>query len=272
MKNEELHDFLTSQGYSYERDSEYNRDVYTNGNVIVEGQKSKIEIYTDRYTARIVWWYNPHNKVSTSAYMKDLSVKGVQMMVRNLVDNNKPDCQKFTAYSDGSCDNLNPQKPGGAAYIIFDSNGQEVKKTSKGFMHTTNNRMELLAILSIVNSLPHNSSVTIYSDSQYSINVLSGRWQASENLDQINKYRNLCFSKNIKVDFVWIRGHNGNEYNELCDKMARSEYRKMKKSSPKPKAKSKSKLKRNLTTWTNALEEQYYNCITTKGRKKKMKT
>ena len=40
MKNEELHDFLTGQSYSYERDSEYNRDVYTNGNVMVEGQKS----------------------------------------------------------------------------------------------------------------------------------------------------------------------------------------------------------------------------------------
>lgn len=177
--------------------------------------------------------------------------------------------EQFTAYSDGSCDNLNPQRPGGAAYIIFDNNGQEVKRASKGFMHTSNNRMEILAILSIVNSLPCNSSVTIYSDSQYSINVLSGRWQASQNLDQINRYKNLCSSRNIKVNFVWVRGHNGNEYNELCDKLARSEYKKMKKISPKPKAKAIPKRGKKVSDkWTNELEEQYYNCITTRGRRK----
>ena len=169
----------------------------------------------------------------------------------------------FIAYSDGSCDNLNPQRPGGAAYIIFDSEGNEIKRASKGFVGTSNNRMEILAIMSIVNSLPPNSSVTIYSDSKYSINVLSGKWLASENLDQINRYRIICVTNNIKVTFQWVRGHAGDQYNELCDNMARSEYSKMLKKVSKPKKK-----KPKQSTWTNALEEQYYSCITTKDRRK----
>ena len=133
----------------------------------------------------------------------------------------------YSAFIDGSSDNKNPLRPGGSAYIIFDSQGNEVKRMSKGFMGVTNNKMELLAIVSVVNSLPPNSSVTIHSDSQYSINVLSGRWRASENLKVINLYRRLVAEKNIKVTFEWVRDHNGDVYNELCDQMAREEYQKM---------------------------------------------
>lgn len=179
----------------------------------------------------------------------------------------------YIAYSDGSCDNLNPKRPGGSAYIIFDSTGKEIKRASKGFLNTTNNRMEILAIMSIVNSLPPNSSVTIHSDSQYSINVLSRIWQASDNLDQITKYWDLCRDKNINVQFVWVRGHDGNEYNELCDKMARGEYHNMlkttKQKSQKPKKITPKKKKSNCT---NKLEEQYFSQITTKGRRKGTKS
>ena len=169
----------------------------------------------------------------------------------------------YIAYSDGSCDNLNPKRPGGAAYIIFDKDGQEIKRASKGFMGTSHNRMEILAIMSIVNSLPSNSTVKIHSDSQYSINVLSGRWIASENLDQIRRYWNICSANNIKVDFVWVKGHNGNEYNELCDQMARAEYSKMIETAQKPESKTKSKRGRKpKPTWTNELEEQYNRLIT----------
>lgn len=176
--------------------------------------------------------------------------------------------QMYNAWCDGSSDNKNPLRPGGAAYIIFDSQGNEVKRMSKGLTHTSSNRMEILAIMSIVNSLPPNSSVTIHSDSQYSINVLSGRWRASENLDQISRYRSICAANNIKVDFVWVKGHNGNPYNELCDQMAREEYEKLRGSSPKPKSKRK---KKELPKSNSMLEEQYYSQITTKGRKKRTK-
>ena len=147
----------------------------------------------------------------------------------------------YSAFTDGSSDNKNPLRPGGSAYIIFDSQGNEVKRMSKGFMGVTNNKMELLAIVSVVNSLPPNSSVTIHSDSQYSINVLSGRWRASENLKIINLYRKLVAERNIKVTFEWVRGHNGDVYNELCDQMARGEYNKILNSLPQNSQKSKKK-------------------------------
>ena len=147
----------------------------------------------------------------------------------------------YSAFTDGSSDNKNPLRPGGSAYIIFDSQGNEVKRMSKGFMGVTNNKMELLAIVSVVNSLPPNSSVTIHSDSQYSINVLSGRWRASENLKVINLYRRLVAERNIKVTFEWVRGHNGDVYNELCDQMARGEYQKMLGKGEKVKKKSRRK-------------------------------
>ena len=175
--------------------------------------------------------------------------------------------QRFTAYSDGSCHHFLPNKPGGAAYIIFDSYDKEVKRASKGFLNTSNNRMELLAIVSIVNSLPPNSFVTIYSDSKYSINVLSGWWRASENLDLIDKYRELCHNKGVQVDFRWVRGHNGNPYNELCDQMARSEYEKM----AGKVFKSKRKKKEKANTQADNKEELYYSQITTKGRRKSAK-
>lgn len=150
---------------------------------------------------------------------------------------------EFLAWTDGSCDNKNPDRPGGAAYIIFDKDGKKVKKKSKGFTGTSNNRMEILAIMSVVNSLPKNSFVTIHSDSKYSINVLSGKWRARENLDQITRYRTICTANNIEVKFVWVRGHRGNPYNELCDKMAREEYKKSKGRSRKKRSKKISQTK-----------------------------
>ena len=150
----------------------------------------------------------------------------------------------YQAWSDGSSDNKNPLRPGGSAYIIFDSQGNEVKRASKGFKNTSNNRMEILAIISVVNSLPYGSSVMIHSDSQYAINVLSGRWQASMNLDQVALYRRLVAERNIKVTFEWVRGHNGDVYNELCDQMARGEYNKILNSLPQNSQKIKKKSRR----------------------------
>lgn len=173
---------------------------------------------------------------------------------------------KYTAYTDGSCDNLNPKRPGGSAYIIFNNDGQEVKRMSKGFMGTTNNRMELLAIISVVNSIPQNSSVIIYTDSEYCMKAVRIQLP-KKNADQLAIYHRIVNEKQLQVSFIHVKGHSGNEYNELCDKMARGEYNKMKKSS---KAKSKRKQKTKPLN-NNELEERYYSCITTKNRRKKVK-
>lgn len=133
---------------------------------------------------------------------------------------------KFIAYTDGSCDNLDPKRPGGAAYIIFNEDMTLFRKASKGFCGTTNNRMELLAIISVVNALPKGSEVTIYTDSQYCITTLKAK-KPKMNLDLVGKYHQIA-GKLAKVTFEWVRGHNGNMWNEECDRMANGEYQKMK--------------------------------------------
>ena len=133
---------------------------------------------------------------------------------------------RYIAYTDGSCDNINPRKPGGAAYIIFNEDGTMFKKASKGFMNTTNNRMELLAIISVINSIPKGSSVIIYTDSQYCIKTLKSR-KPKKNLDLIRKYHELILNIG-NVEFEWVKGHNGNVWNEECDRMANGEYQKLK--------------------------------------------
>ena len=134
--------------------------------------------------------------------------------------------ERFIAYTDGSCDNLDPKRPGGSAYIIFNEDKSLFRKASKGFIGTTNNRMELLAIISVVNALPKGSEVTIYTDSQYCIKAINSK-KPKMNLDLVNKYHQIA-SKLKKVSFEWVRGHNGNIWNEECDRMANGEYQKIK--------------------------------------------
>lgn len=124
--------------------------------------------------------------------------------------------QNYIAYTDGGCQNLSTFSEGASAYIIL-KDGKVIKTASKGFLNTTSNRMEILAILSVVCSLPEDSSVTIYSDSEYAIKVLSGQWRAKTNHDLIVKYRERA--KYLQIKFQWVRGHNGNHYNEVVDRL-----------------------------------------------------
>ena len=137
----------------------------------------------------------------------------------------KKEDNKYTAYTDGSCDNLSPYGEGGAAYIIM-KDGWVIKENQKGFVGTTNNRMEMLAIISAINSLPRGSEITIYTDSQYAITAFTNVKRAKKNLDLINLYHH-CAANLKSVEFVWVKGHNGDKYNELVDSMANSAYREM---------------------------------------------
>lgn len=131
----------------------------------------------------------------------------------------------YIAYTDGSNDNLNPKRPAGAAYIILDAQGKELHKAAKGFLNKTNNEMEMLAIISAVKWIPDGESIMVYSDSQYAINVFSGKWKAKKNLELVDLYRRLSAGKTVA--FEWVKGHNGNYYNEIVDQMANAEYQKL---------------------------------------------
>lgn len=131
----------------------------------------------------------------------------------------------YIAYTDGSCNNLSPYGEGGAAYIILDGQRNLVKQNSKGFIGVTNNRMELMAILSAVAAVPAGSSLVVYTDSQYCIQVLTNKANANNfsrpNANVIRQYFNYA-SRLKAVHFEWVKGHDGDKYNEMVNALAQS--------------------------------------------------
>ena len=114
-------------------------------------------------------------------------------------------------WTDGSC--LGNPGPGGWAVVWAD--GIEICDAEP---HTTNNRMELTAILEAIKSAPPHEDIIIYSDSQWAIKVLTGESRAKTNLDLINQVHALPQPKSLKLE--WVRGHNGNVQNERADRLA----------------------------------------------------
>lgn len=139
--------------------------------------------------------------------------------------------REFDCYTDGSCNNLSENREGGAAYLVLE-NGVEVERRSKALPHTTNNRAEMIAIISAVNFCPIASKITIHTDSKYAIyafETLKRRLTSDvKNSDLIQKYRELAALRD--VSFVWVKGHNGDKYNEIVDEMANREYNNLKES------------------------------------------
>ncbi len=128
----------------------------------------------------------------------------------------------YIAYTDGSCDNLSQTRAGGAAYIIL-KGGVIVKAKSHGQLNTSNNRMELLAIISAVNACPDGAYIDIYTDSQYCIFVLSKSYKPTKNADLYELYKK-CAAHVSGVRFHWVKGHNLDHYNEMADGLAYSAY------------------------------------------------
>lgn len=131
----------------------------------------------------------------------------------------------FIAYTDGSADNITTHK-GGWANLVFKWTNDAPKIEDAYISHrgkakdTTNNRMELTAIIDVVKSIPPNSYVAIKSDSMYCIDILSGVEYFKRNADLVEEYLNIITSRNISVRFQHVKGHKGNIYNEECDKRA----------------------------------------------------
>ena len=137
-------------------------------------------------------------------------------------------------YTDGACSG-NPGVGGWAAVLIY--NGRE-KEVSGYHKETTNNRMELFAIIQGVSQLKEPCRVTVYSDSAYAVNAFNenwiGTWQANawktadkkevKNYDLWNDL--LIRIKPHEVTFVKVKGHSDNAYNNRCDKLARNEIKK----------------------------------------------
>jgi ribonuclease HI len=129
-----------------------------------------------------------------------------------------------TIYTDGASRG-NPG-PGGYGTILM--SGRHTKELSEGYLLTTNNRMELLAVIAGLEALKiEPCNVTIFSDSKYIVDAVEKQWIQSwyknnfknkKNKDLWIRYLNVAQKHNIK--FVWVKGHNGNIYNERCDRLA----------------------------------------------------
>lgn len=124
---------------------------------------------------------------------------------------------KYTIIIDGAYSSKRNQ--GGLAFIILDESGDEVGRFSKSFRNTTNNRMELLSVILGLEAIIVPSEVTIISDSQWVIGCASKGWKRKKNLDLWKRYEKVK-KNHLSITFEWIKGHNGNEFNEECDKMA----------------------------------------------------
>ncbi|MEO7212269.1 ribonuclease HI [Mucilaginibacter sp.] len=127
-------------------------------------------------------------------------------------------------YTDGASSG----NPGPGGYGVILRSGAHYKELSAGFRKTTNNRMELLAVISGLEAIKSpNQQVTIYSDSKYVIDSIEKRWlqgwvakgfAGKKNKDLWLRY--LTISKMHQIKFVWVRGHNGHPENERCDVLA----------------------------------------------------
>ncbi len=131
---------------------------------------------------------------------------------------------QITVYTDGAARG----NPGPGGYGIVLLSGEFRKELSAGYLHTTNNRMELLAVIVALEALKiPGSEVTIYTDSKYVADAVTKGWV----FDWVNKrfkgkknpdlwLRFLEINKKHIVKFVWVKGHSNNPLNERCDELA----------------------------------------------------
>ncbi len=132
--------------------------------------------------------------------------------------------QIIEIYTDGAASG----NPGPGGYGIVMRMGQYEKEFSDGFRKTTNNRMELLAVVEALNKIKNPGyNVLIYTDSKYVVDSIEKKWldgwikkgfKGKKNIDLWKRYLQIAPKHNIK--FKWIKGHAGHPENERCDRLA----------------------------------------------------
>lgn len=141
--------------------------------------------------------------------------------------------KKLDVFTDGGCSG-NPG-PGGWAFVVIES-GTVLSCSSGGEPDTTNNKMELTAVINAIKAcnLIGSTDINVYTDSQYVKNGITqwisnwkkNGWKTSSKEPVKNKdlWEQLdCLENSNKIDWNWVKGHAGVEYNEMCDSMVRSE-------------------------------------------------
>ena len=136
----------------------------------------------------------------------------------------------FVIYTDGACSG-NPGPGGYGAVVLIDN--KVVKEFSGGSQATTNNRMELAAAIVALRSTPTGSSCKVFTDSKYvqdgitkwikgwlRCNWVKKTGGVVKNRDLWKKLHDLDKARHI--DWIWVKGHSGNKWNERCDELAKA--------------------------------------------------
>lgn len=131
---------------------------------------------------------------------------------------------QITIYTDGAAQG----NPGRGGYGVVLLSPPYRKELSEGFRLTTNNRMELLAVIKGLEALKvEGCDVTIYSDSRYVVDAVTKGWvfgwekkgfKEKKNPDLWQRFLKIYRRHNVR--FVWVKGHDGNTENERCDRLA----------------------------------------------------
>lgn len=135
-------------------------------------------------------------------------------------------------YTDGACSG-NPGKGGWGAVLVYKNREKEI---CGGSPDTTNNRMELTAVIEALKVVKEPCNITLTTDSKYVCDAINKGWvyswkknnwkkadrKPALNVDLWNELLELL--KKHNVTFNWVKGHNGHPYNERCDKLAVSYY------------------------------------------------
>lgn len=138
-------------------------------------------------------------------------------------------------YTDGACSG-NPGKGGWGAVLVYKNTEKEISGSEK---ETTNNRMELTAVIMALKALKEPCNVKLTTDSKYVCDAVNKGWvyswksrgwkkadkKPALNVDLWEQLLELLSIHN--VEFNWVKGHNGHKYNERCDELAVSEYNKI---------------------------------------------
>ena len=127
-------------------------------------------------------------------------------------------------YTDGA----SRGNPGPGGYGVILMTGSLKKELSQGYRLTTNNRMELMAVIAGLEAMKRGDlNITIYSDSQYVVKAITEGWlnnwlkinfKGKKNKDLWLRYHALAVNQNIKI--IWVRGHAENVHNNRCDELA----------------------------------------------------
>lgn len=137
---------------------------------------------------------------------------------------------KYEIYTDGACkgNNLPGGGPGGFGLIVL-VDDKIVRKECRAFSNTTNNRMELMAVIESLTDLPNGAEVTVTTDSKYVVDSVTKGWldgwlkkadfAGKKNEDLWKKFQ-VQRLRTKKLDFKWVKGHADNKFNNACDTLA----------------------------------------------------